>query len=203
MEALHKLGYLPLMVKSLPEGVVVPIGVPPMTMYNTHKDFGWLTNSIETWTSTELWMTCTSATTTFVYRKILDKYVDLTGGSAEFSEWQIHDFCVRGMAGIYAAAKSGYGHLLSSLGTDNLPAVKLVNDVYRGKETFVGGSVPATEHSVMCAGGKESELETFRRLIKLYHSGVVSIVSDTWNLWNVIGGPTSLAAQLKDPSPRT
>lgn len=195
---LHDLGYLPLKIKALPEGVRVPIGVPVLTITNTQDAFFWLPNYLEAWMSSELWKSCTSATTSFVYRKIINRYSELTGGFDGFIQWQGHDFSVRGMSGINDAAKSGAGHLLSFTGTDNLPAVKLINDCYRGKETFVGGSVPATEHSVMCAGGKESEIETFRRLLATYPSGVVSIVSDTWDFWNVVGDDTCLAAQLKD-----
>lgn len=195
IRALHNLGYLPLHIKALPEASLVPIGVPVLTITNTLPEFYWLPNFMETWMSAELWKSSTSATTSRVYRKIIDKYADLTGGNKEFVSWQGHDFSVRGMSGIVDAAKSGAGHLLSFTGTDNLPAVKLVNDVYSGKETFVGGSVPATEHSVMCAGGKESEVETFRRLLETYPSGVVSIVSDTWDFWNVI---THTAKELKE-----
>ena len=195
LRELHKLGYLPLKIKALPEGVRVPVNVPVLTITNTLDAFFWLTNFMETWMSCELWKSMTSATTSDVYKKILNKYVEMTGSSPEFAAWQLHDFSTRGMSGIIDAGKSGAGHLLSSLGTDNLPAVKAINDVYAGKETFVGGSVPATEHSVMCAGGKESEVETFRRLIQTYPSGVLSIVSDTWDFWNVI---TNTARELKD-----
>jgi nicotinamide phosphoribosyltransferase len=187
LRKLHALGYLPIKIKSLPEGSIVPMGVPAMTVINTVKGFGWLTNFIETWISAELWKTSTSATIVLTYRRILNKYVELTGGSAEFADWQIHDFSPRGMSGIQDAARTGFGHLVCSLGTDNLPAVKFAIDCYDGADTFVGGSVPATEHSVMCAGGKEAEIETFRRLLKTYPSGVLSIVSDTWNFWKVIG----------------
>lgn len=195
IDALWELGYLPLEIKALNEGVRVPIGVPVLTITNTEPEFYWLPNFMETWMSSELWKSSTSASTSFVYRKIIEGWAEKTGGSKEFIDWQGHDFSVRGMSGIQDAAKSGSGHLVYFLGSDNLPAVKLVNDVYRGKETFVGGSVPATEHSVMCAGGKESEIETFRRLLKTYPSGVVSIVSDTWDFWNVI---SNYAVQLKD-----
>jgi nicotinamide phosphoribosyltransferase len=193
--ALHDLGYLPLEIRSLPEGTVVHPGIPVITIINTHKDFYWLPNYLETWLSCQTWLGSTSATTARNYRKILNHFVNLTGGSKEFADWQIHDFSMRGMSTVHAAARSGAGHLLFSLGTDCLPAVKLINDVYKGKETFVGGSVPATEHSVMCAGGKDSELETFERLIETYPSGVLSIVSDTWDFWRVI---TDLAFTLKD-----
>lgn len=195
LEELHDLGYLPLEIKALPEGSRVNIGVPVLTITNTRHNEYWLPNFLETWMSSELWKSSTSATISYAYREIIEKYAALTGGSKEFIMWQGHDFSVRGMSGIQNAAKSGAGHLLSFAGSDNIPALKLVNDVYFGKETFVAGSVPATEHSVMCAGGKESEIETFRRLIKTYPSGVVSIVSDTWDFWNVI---TNISVQLKD-----
>lgn len=194
LHALCRLGYLPLEIKALPEGSRVPVGVPVLTITNTLPEFYWLPNFLETWISTELWKSSNSATISHVYRQIIEKYAKLTGTGREFIQWQGHDFSLRGMSGIVDGAKSGSGHLLSFTGTDNIPAVKLINDCYRGKETFVGGSVPATEHSVMCAGGKESEIETFRRLIKTYPKGILSIVSDTWDFWNVI---TNFAKELK------
>ncbi len=77
------------------------------------------------------------------------------------------------------------GHLLSFTGTDTIPAIKLLRDCYDGSG-LIGGSVPATEHMVMCLGGKETELDTFKRLLTLYPKGVVSVVSDTWDLWHVL-----------------
>ena len=204
VRALHDLGYLPLHFKALPEATLVPIGVPVMTVTNTHPDFFWLPNFMETWLSTELWKSTTSATTARAYRRICEKYAALTGGAKEFIDIQCHDFSVRGMSGIADAAKSGAGHLLSFIGTDNLPAVKLVNDVYYGKETFVGCSVPASEHSVttssILAKGNgatnESETEFFRRMVtEVYPKGIVSLVSDSFDFWSVI---TKTAAELKN-----
>lgn len=204
VRALHSLGYLPLQFKALPEASLVPIGVPVMTVTNTHPDFFWLPNFMETWLSTELWKATTSATTARAYRKICEKYAELTGGSKEFIDIQSHDFSVRGMSGVADAAKSGAGHLLSFIGTDNLPAVKLVNDVYSGKETFVGCSVPASEHSVTTASilargngaTNESETEFFRRMVtEVYPKGIVSLVSDSFDFWSVI---TKTALELKE-----
>lgn len=195
LERLHKMGYLPLEIKAIQEGSLVDIGVPVLTISNTVPEAYWLPNFLETWMSSELWKASTSATISYTYRKMIDKYADITGGSKEFVLWQGHDFSPRGMSGIADAAKSGAGHLLSFTGSDNIPALKLINDTYAGKATFVSGSVPATEHSVMCAGGKESEVETFRRLIETYPSGVLSIVSDTWDYWNVL---TITAKELKE-----
>jgi nicotinamide phosphoribosyltransferase len=184
--ALHDLGYLPIEIKALPEGSLVDIKVPVLTVKNTLPEFFWLTNYLETVFSNELWKKITTATTAFEYRKILTRYAKATGAPLDFVLWQGHDFSYRGLSGADDAS-SASGHLVSFLGTDTIPAIDYVEAYYGGFNTFVGGSVPATEHSVMCAGGKETEEETFRRLITEVHpSGVVSIVSDTWDFWHTL-----------------
>lgn len=185
--ALHDLGYLPLEIRALPEGTLVPLRVPAFTIENTHDDFAWLTNYVETLMSNILWLPSTSATTAFRTRRMLTQYAHRTGGDRNFVPWQGHDFSMRGMAGVEAACLSGAGHLLSFTGTDTIPALEFL-EVYYGAKGLVGGSVPATEHSVMCAGGSgtDDEFKTFGRLLDLYPSGIVSVVSDTWDLWNVL-----------------
>ncbi len=192
--ALHKLGYLPIHIKALPEGSLVPTKVPVMTITNTHPDFGWLPNYLETALSAELWKSCTTATTAYEYRKLIQSYANQTGSPLDFVLWQGHDFSLRGLSGLHDAS-SAAGHLLSFLGTDTIPAIDYLERYYNARDSFVGGSVPASEHSVMSAGGKDTELETYRRLItEVCPSGVVSIVSDTWDFWHVI---TETAAALK------
>lgn len=182
---LHDLGYIPLEFCALPEGTKVPYKVPMFTIENTHDDFAWVSGYIETLLSSRLWLACTSATTAHRYRILLDHWCKVTGGNSDIVQWQGHDFSFRGMASPEAAAISGMGHLLSFTGTDTIPAIKLLRDCYDGYG-LVGGSVPATEHMVMCLGGQETELDTFKRLLDLYPKGVVSVVSDTWDLWHVI-----------------
>lgn len=198
VEALHDLGYLPIEIKAVPEGSNVKIGTPCLTIHNTLPEFFWLTNYLETVLSAYLWLPCTSATTARAYRKLLDKYADLTGTAKEFVGWQGHDFSFRGMSSLQSATVSGAGHLLFFTGTDTVPAIDFMERYYNADCTkeLIGGSVPATEHSVMCMGGEESEIETFRRLInEIYPAGIVSIVSDTWDFWQVI---TFYAATLKE-----
>lgn len=189
IEDLHDLGYLPMVIKALPEGSSVPIRVPMMTMYNTLPEFFWLTNYFETILSTTIWMPCTSATIAKQYRKILDKYAKETSTALEFVDWQGHDFSMRGIAGMEAAVMSASGHLLSFSGTDTIPAIDFLEEYYNANSDneLVGGSVAATEHSVMCMGTNTGEQETFKRLItEVYPNGIVSIVSDTWDLWKVL-----------------
>jgi nicotinamide phosphoribosyltransferase len=189
IEDLHDLGYIPMVIKALPEGASVPIRVPMFTMYNTLPEFFWLTNYFETLVSAVIWMPCTSATIAKQYRMVLDKYANDTSSVPEFVDWQGHDFSMRGMAGIEASVISACGHLLNFSGTDTIPAINLLENYYNANSDteLIGGSVAATEHSVMCMGTAEDEIGTFRRLIcDVYPKGIVSIVSDTWDLWKVL-----------------
>ncbi len=188
IQNLHKLGYLPIEIKALPEGSKVPMKVPCLTVVNTKAEFYWLTNFLETLLSAIVWQPCTSATIAYTYRKLLNNYAKKTGMTAEFVQWQGHDFSFRGMSSLETAILSGMGHLLSFTGTDTIPAIDALEQYYHANADteLIGGSVAATEHSVMCSGSKDGELETFKRLItEVYPNGIVSIVSDTWDLWKV------------------
>lgn len=184
-EKLHDLGYLPINVKGIEEGTLVPMKVPVLTIYNTLPEFYWVTNYLETIISNLLWKPMTSATIAHTYRKVLTKWQEKTDTERGwFIDWQGHDFSMRGMDSVEATISSGLGHLTSFSGTDSLPAIYGARKFY-GEEGFVGGSVNATEHSVMCAGSKDDEIGTFRRLLETYPTGILSVVSDTWDLWKV------------------
>ena len=198
IEALHDLGYLPMKIKALPEGSRVPMGVPVLTVVNTHPDFFWLTNYIESVISCYLWKPMTSATTAFEYKRLLTEYALKTGTALDFVPFQAHDFSFRGLSSLQDSALSGAAHLTSFWGTDTVPGIDMTEDYYgaNAEEHPVGFSVPATEHSVMCMGTQDGELETFKRLItETYPAGIVSIVSDTWDFWQVI---TEFVSTLKD-----
>jgi nicotinamide phosphoribosyltransferase len=198
IEDLHDLGYIPMVFKALPEGASVPLRVPMFTMYNTIPEFFWLTNYFETLLSAVIWLPCNSATIAREYRKVLDKYADETSSVPDFVNWQGHDFSMRGMGGIEAAVTSAAGHLLSFTGSDTIPAIDFFEEYYNANSDteLIAGSVAATEHSVMCMGTTEGECETFKRLItEVYPKGIVSIVSDTWDLWKVL---TDYLPKLKE-----
>lgn len=198
IEALHELGYLPVRIKALPEGSRVPMRVPCLTVVNTLPEFYWVTNFLETLLSATLWQPCTSATLAYEFRKSMNKHAEMTGLPPEFVQWQGHDFSFRGMSSLESAILSGMAHLLSFTGTDTIPAIDALERYYGAdaEAELVGGSVPATEHSVMCSGQKDCELKTIRRLItEIYPKGIVSIVSDTWDLWKVL---TEYLPQLAD-----
>jgi nicotinamide phosphoribosyltransferase len=188
IEELHDLGYLPLSIKALPEGTVVPLRVPTMTIQNTDKRFFWLTNFVESLASCELWQPSTSATIARQYRKILDKYALETVGNTDFVMFQGHDFSMRGMSSLKSSVLSGMGHLLSFCGTDTIPAIQAAEYYYGAnvEKELVGTSVPATEHSIQCAYG--DDMVYLRRMLSEVHpTGIVSIVSDGYDFWDVIG----------------
>ncbi len=186
IEALWELGYLPIKVKALPEGTLVPIGVPVLTIYNTEPEFYWITNFLETLISNLLWKPITSATIAHQYKKNLVNWAVKTDeDNVGFVEFQGHDFSMRGLDSIDATIASGLGHATSFMGSDSLPVIHGARKYYN-ETKFVVGSVNATEHSVMCAGTKGDEIGTFRYLMKQFPTGILSIVSDTWDLWKVI-----------------
>lgn len=187
---LYDIGFLPIRIKALPEGSVCPIRVPMMTITNTLPSFFWLTNYLETLISCTLWMPCTSATRARLYKKELKRHAVHTDFPSEINlGFCCHDFSMRGMAGMEAALISGMAHMTSFVGSETIPAIAGVEEYYgaNSDKELIASTVPATEHSVMCAGGEKDELETYKRLINdLYPNGFVSIVSDTWDFWNVI-----------------
>ena len=191
--ALHKLGYLPLEIKTLPEGSHVPVGVPVVTVRNTMPEFFWLTNFIESYLSAELWKMSTSATIAKYYRDIGNFWYEKTGASVPFMDFAFHDFSYRGMSGSMDAIKSGAGHLTSFKGTDCVPTIPYLEYHYSGKDTFIGASVPATEHSIQTAF-EENDLEYFKSMIRAYPTGIVSIVADGYDYWSVL---TNVLPQLK------
>jgi len=198
-EELHDLGYLPIKLKALPEGSRVDSKVPYFTIINTHPSFAWLTNYLETIISCETWKPTTTATIAYEFRKMFDKFALETVGNTDGVCFQGHGFEFRGMSGRHDAAISGAGFLLSFSGTDTIPAIDLLEDYYNADATkeLIGASVPASEHSVSSLGScLTGELEFFRDAItKHYPTGIVSLVSDTYDYFKVI---TEFATELKD-----
>jgi nicotinamide phosphoribosyltransferase len=186
LKDLHSLGYLPVSIKALPEGTLVPIRVPTLTIENTNPKFFWVTNFLETLMSCELWQPSTSATIAREYKRMMDHYAMETVGDTSFTPFQGHDFSMRGMSSLESAILSGMGHLTSFCGTDTIPAIPAARRYYNStRKELVGTSVPATEHSIQCAYG--DDMKYLRRMLTDVHkNGIVSIVSDGYDFWDVI-----------------
>lgn len=197
ISTLHDLGYLPIELKGLPEGTIIPMRCPSMTLESTNEKFAWITGYLETLISQETWDAYTSATISNENRKVLEKWAIFTGSPIDFCNFQSHDFSARGMNGVWASMTSAMGHLTSSAGTDTIVGIQGVEQLYGAniESELVGCSVNATEHLVQCANGLD-EYATFNRLLtEVAPLGILSVVSDTWDYWKVL---TETVPQLKE-----
>lgn len=192
-ERMQTTGKLPLIIHAVEEKTICNFQTPLLTVENTHDDFAWLTSYIESTMLSNVWPVTTAANRSWHIRKsIEERMVSYTEEELGTIDFMGHDFSYRGLMGDEAAVLAGCGHLANFKGSDTIPAIKAMEDIY-GEVT--GFSVPATEHSVMCAGGETTEFETYKRILDIYPSGIVSIVSDTWDYYAVL---KEILPQLKN-----
>lgn len=188
MKKLYDLGYLPIMIKAVPEGYRVNIKTPMFEISNTVAGFGWLVNYLETYISVNIWQPMTAATIAYSYRELVETYFEKTVENGVPSS-ACGDFSMRGMTAKEAAYRASAGHLTSFTGTATIASIMWLEDFYNCDCTkeVVGKGVPSTEHSVMSSYGREGEFECYRHLIEdVFKTGLLSIVSDTYDYWNVI-----------------
>lgn len=196
IEELHDLGYLPIEINAVAEGTRVNIKTPMIEITNTHDNFAWLVNYLETFMSCHIWQPMTSATIAYRYREIINKYYNMTVDNADKSR-AVGDFSMRGMSSLESAELSGSAFLTSFLGTATIPAIMFLEKYYgcNIENELVGLGTPSTEHSVMCSYGRD-EIGAYKRLInEVFPNGVLSIVSDTYDYWSLI---TNILPQLKN-----
>jgi len=188
IEALHDLGYLPLRIKAVDEGSLIPMRVPVYTMESTHEEFSWLPLFLETVTSANTWKVITATTIVKKYRDICEKWAEKTCDDTSHIQWQCHNFSYRGMSGHEDATTTGAGHLLFFTGTDTIPSIPYLEQYYGAnvEKELIGASVLATEHSIQC--GYQDDLKYFKRMItEVAPKGIVSVVADGYDYWNFIG----------------
>ena len=191
IERLHKLGYLPIEIVALPEGTIVPMHVPMFGITNTHKDFAWLPQALESLISAEMWHPMLTATVGYTYRQIVNKYYDLTCDDNVSKARALGAFDFRGEECLQSAVKAGAGWCLSFLNTATVPTIPYLEQNYNcdcTKEDVAYGS-PSTEHSVMCSNCAidGDEITLLRRLLtEIYPSTSFSAVLDSYDYWNVI-----------------
>lgn len=199
IEKLHKLGYLPIEIVALPEGTIVPMHVPMFGITNTHKDFAWLPQSLESLISAESWHPMIAATVGYTYRQIVDYYYDLTCDDETSRARALGAFDFRGEECTDSAIKAGAGWCLSFLNTATVPTIPYLEKNYKcdcTKEPVAFGS-PSTEHSVMCSNFAVDgdEITLLRRLLtEVYPNTSFSAVLDSYDYWNVID---NILPQLK------
>lgn len=196
-EALHKLGYLPIEIGCLAEGTRVPIRsafelpegqcqVPFMYIINTHPDFAWLTEFLESVTSSEVWYPMAIANQAYYYRQIVNKWYGTTGCDRDTRKSAISEFGFRGGKCSDAAIKASSAFLTSFNKTATIPAIKYIHDYYEDQYKDIAGGMISTEHSVMCSNyAVDGDEETFLKKLfsEIYPGGAVSVVMDTYDYW--------------------
>jgi nicotinamide phosphoribosyltransferase len=178
-------GYLPLRIKAVEEGSVIPINNVMMTVENTDPECFWLTNAVES-LLTHVWYSSTVATQSRYVKELIANYLDRTADSREGLQFMLHDFGYRGVSSHESAAIGGLGHLVNFVGTDTLPAMLLAVEHYGADLATLAYSVAATEHSVMTARGRDGEMEVLEQLLDEYPTGILSVVSDSYNIYNFV-----------------
>lgn len=180
-------GKLPIRIRAIPEGLPVPVGTPLITVENTDDKCYALTNHLETFL-THIWYPSTVCARSRNVKKILKRFLDETADDSEkwILDFQLHDFGYRGASCQEAAACGGAAHLVNFKGTDTIAAMRLAKEFYGASYNDLAYSVPASEHSVMTALGQEGEEQVFLNLLKTYPNGILSIVSDSYNIENFI-----------------
>lgn len=191
IENLHKLGYLPIEIVALPEGTRVPMHVPMFGITNTHPDFAWLPQALESLISAESWHPMIAATVGTTYRDIVNKYYDKTCDDNIPRAKALGAFDFRGEECTESAIKAGAGWCLSFLNTATVPTIPYLEQNYNcdcTKEPVAFGS-PSTEHSVMCSNFAVDgdEITLLRRLLtEIYPNTSFSAVLDSYDYWNII-----------------
>lgn len=191
IKKLHQLGYLPIEILALPEGTKVPMHVPMFGITNTHKEFAWLPQALESLISAEMWHPMLSATVGATYRDIVNKYYDLTCEDTIVKAKALGDFSFRGQECLQSAVKSSAGWCLSFLNTATVPVIPYLEEMYNcdcTKEEVALGAV-STEHSVMCSNYAVDgdEITLLRRLLtEIYPDTSFSVVLDSYDYWNII-----------------
>lgn len=187
-EALHDLGYLPIRVKSIPEGIETPQNVPHMTFVNTVDGFAWLTLYLETIISSLAWKPSTSATIALAYRRRVEEWVEKTDPeNAGLIPYLCHDFSARGLSP-WDMVSSGLGHATSFKGSDSLAVIPAARYFYKlSEDSMPINSVNASEHSVSTTKiFTVGEQQMIADWLQEFPNGILSIVSDTFDLWKLI-----------------
>jgi len=177
-------GRLPLEIKAVREGSIIPTNNVLMTVENTDPKCYWLTNYVET-LLTHVWYPCNIATIGKDIKHVLTQYSLLTDDTNDHSiEFQLHDFGYRSASSEESASVGGAAHLLNFSGTDTIAGITHAMHYYEaGVDAF---SVHATEHSIMTAKNEEGEMEVFKHVLDKVPNGILSVVIDSYNYVNFI-----------------
>ena len=176
-------GFLPVEIKAVPEGTVVPVHNILASIENTDPKCYWLTSFLETALLRAIWYPTTVATNSREIKKIILDALIRTGTPGDIA-FKLHDFGARGVSSLESAGIGGAAHLVNFMGTDTVEALLFARRYYRA--SMAGFSVPAMEHSTVTSWGRDGEVDSYRNMVKKNGKpgGIVSAVSDSYDIFN-------------------
>ena len=178
----HK-GFLPLVIRAVPEGTVVPVKNVLATIENTDPKCFWLTTYLETALLRAVWYPTTVATQSRSIKKVIADYLDLTGDINGLS-FKLHDFGARGVSSLESAGLGGAAHLVNFMGSDTLSGVMYAREYYSAG--VAGFSIPAAEHSTITSWGRANEVDAYRNMLRQFgrEGSILAVVSDSYDVFN-------------------
>jgi nicotinamide phosphoribosyltransferase len=177
-------GRLPVRIRAVAEGMLVPVHNVLVTIENTDPACAWLTSFLET-ALLRVWYPTTVATNSWATRQLIARYLNETGDPAGLP-FKLHDFGARGVSSLESALLGGMAHLVNFMGTDTMSAL-LGARVYYG-EPMAGFSIPAAEHSTITAWGRDGEADAYRNMLRQFAKpgSLVAVVSDSYDLEHAV-----------------
>ncbi len=176
-------GYFPVRIKAVPEGTVVPVLSPMVTVENTDPEFYWITSYIETALLRAVWYPTTVATVSWSIKQIIREYLQQTGDESGLP-FKLHDFGARGVSSFESAAIGGAAHLVNFMGSDTISGILALQQYYNviGMPAF---SVPAAEHSSITSWGRENEVSAYRNMVQQFAKPgtLFAVVSDSYDIF--------------------
>ncbi len=176
-------GYLPVVIRAVPEGTVVPVKNVLATIENTDPKAFWLTTYLETALLRAVWYPTTVATQSYKIKQVILDYLERTGDPS-LIDFKLHDFGARGVSSLESAAIGGAAHLVNFMGSDTISGVLYAREYYNAG--IAGFSIPAAEHSTVTSWGREGEVDAYRNMLTQFAKpgSIVAIVSDSYDVFN-------------------
>jgi nicotinamide phosphoribosyltransferase len=176
-------GYLPVVIRSVPEGTVVPVSNVLATIENTDPECFWLTTWLETALLRAVWYGTTVATQSYTIKQVILDYLERTGDPTTI-DFKLHDFGARGVSSLESAGIGSAAHLVNFMGTDTISGVLFAREYYGAG--IAGFSIPAMEHSTVTSWGRAGEVDAYRNMLNQYAKpgAILAVVSDSYDIYN-------------------
>jgi len=175
-------GYLPVVIRAVPEGTVVPVKNVLATIENTDPECFWLTTWLETSLLRAIWYPTTVATQSKMIKNLIAEYLEKSGDPLSIG-FKLHDFGARGVSSLESAGIGGASHLVNFMGTDTITGILFAREYYNAG--IAGFSIPASEHSTITSWGRADEVKAYSNMVSQFGKpgALLAVVSDSYDIY--------------------